>query len=84
MITTRRRAELTIGCSIAPVVACEIADKLPMSEIAIAVRKGNRASVVGNFRSRLRGITYISAEMLKLRDWNLYVTVWKNYVSYQM
>jgi DNA-binding transcriptional LysR family regulator len=33
------------------VVACEIADKIPMSEIAIAVRKGNRTPVVDNFRS---------------------------------
>ena len=36
---------------VAPVVACEIADKIPMSEIGIAVRKGNRAPVVDNFRS---------------------------------
>ena len=35
----------------ASVVACEIAGKIAMSEIAIAVKKGNRASVVGNFRS---------------------------------
>jgi DNA-binding transcriptional LysR family regulator len=35
----------------ASVVACEIAGKIAMSEIAIAVNKGNRASVVGNFRS---------------------------------
>src|ERR1700688_908677 len=31
--------------SVASVVACEIADKVPMSEIGIAVRKGNRAPV---------------------------------------
>jgi DNA-binding transcriptional LysR family regulator len=37
--------------SVAAVVACEIADKIPMSEIGIAVRKGNRAPVVDNFRS---------------------------------
>ena len=37
--------------SVASVVACEIADKIPMSEIAIAVRKGNRAPVVDNFTS---------------------------------
>ena len=37
--------------SIASVVACEIADKIPMSEIGIAVRKGNRAPVLDNFRS---------------------------------
>jgi hypothetical protein len=28
-----------------------IADKIPMSQIGIAVRKGNRAPVVDNFRS---------------------------------
>ncbi|HET9377623.1 MAG TPA: LysR family transcriptional regulator [Chthoniobacterales bacterium] len=37
--------------SVASVVACEIADKIPMSEIGIAVRKGSRAPVVDNFRS---------------------------------
>jgi DNA-binding transcriptional LysR family regulator len=37
--------------SVAAVVACEIADAIPMSEIAIAVNKGNRAAVVDNFRS---------------------------------
>jgi DNA-binding transcriptional LysR family regulator len=36
--------------SVASVVACEIADKIPISEIGIAVRKGNRAPVVDNFR----------------------------------
>jgi DNA-binding transcriptional LysR family regulator len=35
----------------ASVVACEIAGKVAMSEIAIAVNKGNRAAAVGNFRS---------------------------------
>ena len=35
----------------ASVVACEIADRIAMSEIAIAVNKENRAAVVGNFRS---------------------------------
>jgi DNA-binding transcriptional LysR family regulator len=35
----------------ASVVACEIAGRKAMSEIAIAVNKGNRAAVVGNFRS---------------------------------
>jgi DNA-binding transcriptional LysR family regulator len=35
----------------ASVVACEIAGKIAMSEIAIAVNKGNRDAVVGNFRS---------------------------------
>ena len=37
--------------SVASVVACEIADKIPMSEIGIAVQKGNRAPVLDNFRS---------------------------------
>ena len=37
--------------SLASVVACEIADKIPVSETAIAVRKGNRAPVVDNFTS---------------------------------
>ncbi|HYZ72489.1 MAG TPA: LysR family transcriptional regulator [Chthoniobacterales bacterium] len=37
--------------SVASVVACEITDKIPMSEIGVAVRKGNRAPVVDNFRS---------------------------------
>jgi DNA-binding transcriptional LysR family regulator len=37
--------------SVAPVIACEIVDKIPMSEIGMAVRKGTRAPVVDNFRS---------------------------------
>jgi DNA-binding transcriptional LysR family regulator len=37
--------------SVASVVACEIADKIPMSEIGIAVQKGKRAPVLDNFRS---------------------------------
>jgi DNA-binding transcriptional LysR family regulator len=37
--------------SVASVVACEIADKIPMSEIGIAVQKGNRSPVLDNFRS---------------------------------
>ena len=37
--------------SVAAVVACEIADAIPMSEIGIAVNKGNRAVIVHNFRS---------------------------------
>jgi DNA-binding transcriptional LysR family regulator len=41
----------TVKRSVASVLACEIADKIPMSEIGIAVRKGNRAPVVDNFRS---------------------------------
>ena len=36
---------------IAPVVAREILDRIPMSEIGIAVRKRFRAAVVDNFRS---------------------------------
>jgi DNA-binding transcriptional LysR family regulator len=41
----------TVKRSVASVVACEIADKKPMSEIGMAARKGNRAPVVDNFRS---------------------------------
>jgi DNA-binding transcriptional LysR family regulator len=37
--------------SVAAVVACEIADAIPMSEIAIAANKGNRPVIVDNFRS---------------------------------
>jgi DNA-binding transcriptional LysR family regulator len=37
--------------SVASVVACEIADAIPMSEIGIAVNKGHRAAIVDNFRS---------------------------------
>jgi DNA-binding transcriptional LysR family regulator len=37
--------------SVASVVACEILDRIPMSEIGIAVGKRFRAPVVGNFRS---------------------------------
>ena len=37
--------------SVASVVACEIADQIPMSEIGIAVQKGSRAPVLDNFRS---------------------------------
>jgi DNA-binding transcriptional LysR family regulator len=37
--------------SVASVVACDIVDRIPMSEIAMAVRKGTRAPVVDNFRS---------------------------------
>jgi DNA-binding transcriptional LysR family regulator len=37
--------------SSASVVACEIAGKIAMSEIAIAVNKENRVAVVANFRS---------------------------------
>jgi DNA-binding transcriptional LysR family regulator len=37
--------------SVAAVVACEIADAIPMSEIAIAANKENRPDMVNNFRS---------------------------------
>ena len=37
--------------SVASVVACGIVDRIPMSEIGMAVRKGTRAPVVDNFRS---------------------------------
>src|ERR1700722_2644509 len=37
--------------SAASVVACDILDPIPMSEIGMAVRKGTRAAVLDNFRS---------------------------------
>jgi DNA-binding transcriptional LysR family regulator len=37
--------------SVASVIACDIADKIPMSEIGIAVSKRVRTAVVDNFRS---------------------------------
>ena len=37
--------------SVASVIACDIADKVPMSEICIAVSKRGRTAVVDNFRS---------------------------------
>src|SRR5271170_1173651 len=37
--------------SVASVVACNIVDRIPISEIGIAVRKGVRAPVVDNFKS---------------------------------
>jgi DNA-binding transcriptional LysR family regulator len=37
--------------SVASVVACQIVDKIPMSEIGMAVGKGVRPAVVNNFRS---------------------------------
>ena len=37
--------------SVASVVACNILDRIPMSEIGMAFRKGTRAPVVDNFRS---------------------------------
>jgi DNA-binding transcriptional LysR family regulator len=37
--------------SVSSVIACDILDKIPMSEIGMAVRKGTRAPVVDSFRS---------------------------------
>jgi DNA-binding transcriptional LysR family regulator len=37
--------------SVASVVACEIADAIPMSEIGVAVNRRNRTAIVENFRS---------------------------------
>jgi DNA-binding transcriptional LysR family regulator len=37
--------------SAASVVACNIVDRIPMSEIGMAVRRGTRSPVVDNFRS---------------------------------
>jgi len=37
--------------SVASVIACDIVDKIPMSEIGIVVSKPVRASVVDNFKS---------------------------------
>ena len=37
--------------SVAAVVACEIDDALPLSEIGLAVHKGNRPTIVDHFRS---------------------------------
>ena len=37
--------------SVASVVACDILDRIPMSEIGMAVRQGTRAPVIDNFRS---------------------------------
>ena len=36
--------------SVASVVGCEILDRIPMSEIGIAVSKGSRATVIDAFR----------------------------------
>jgi DNA-binding transcriptional LysR family regulator len=45
--------------SVASVIACEILDQIPMSEIGIAVSKRFRAAVVDNFRSfALRNLGY--------------------------
>jgi DNA-binding transcriptional LysR family regulator len=43
--------ESAVQHSVASVIACDIVDKIPMSEIGMAVRKGTRAPVVDNFRS---------------------------------
>jgi DNA-binding transcriptional LysR family regulator len=37
--------------SVASVIACDILDEIPMSEIGIAVSKGSRATVIDAFRS---------------------------------
>src|SRR6202047_1626952 len=37
--------------SVASVIACDIVDRIPMSEIGIAVSKGSRATVIDAFRS---------------------------------
>ena len=37
--------------SVAAVVGCEIADDIPMSEVGLALSKGNDSAVVGNFRA---------------------------------
>ena len=49
-ITILRRYQL-VKHSVAPVIACHIADQIPMSEIGIAVTKRVRPAVVDNFRS---------------------------------
>jgi DNA-binding transcriptional LysR family regulator len=41
----------TVTHSVASVVACEIADAIPMSEIGIAARKDDRTAIVKNFKS---------------------------------
>jgi DNA-binding transcriptional LysR family regulator len=41
--------------SAASVVACEIADGIPMSEIGIAINQGNRTAIIDNFRSYALG-----------------------------
>ena len=37
--------------SVASVVACNILDRIPMSEIGMAVRKGTQTPIVDNFKS---------------------------------
>ena len=41
--------------SVASVVACEIADSIPKSEIGIAINRGNRTAIIENFRSYALG-----------------------------
>jgi DNA-binding transcriptional LysR family regulator len=41
--------------SAASVVACEIADEIPMSEIGIAINRGNRTAIIDNFRTYAMG-----------------------------
>jgi DNA-binding transcriptional LysR family regulator len=45
----------TVTHSAASVVACEIADLVPMSEIGIAIHRGNRTSIIETFRSYALG-----------------------------
>jgi DNA-binding transcriptional LysR family regulator len=45
----------TVMHSVASVIACEIADAIPMSEIGIAINRGNRTSIIDNFRSYALG-----------------------------
>jgi len=47
----RHPAASAVKHSVASVIACDIVDQIPMSEIGIAVSKGVRAAVVDNFRS---------------------------------
>jgi DNA-binding transcriptional LysR family regulator len=55
--------------SVARVVACNIVDKIPMSEIGIAVTKRVRAAVVENFRSfALKSLGRAGKHQQKSRD----------------
>jgi DNA-binding transcriptional LysR family regulator len=45
----------TVKHSVASVIACEIADRIPMSEIGIAINRGNRTAIIENFRSYALG-----------------------------
>lgn len=45
----------TVRHSGASVIACEIADPIPMSEIGIAINRGNRTAIIENFRSYALG-----------------------------